>query len=953
MISNVKKSNKWLSDSNILNEYLFTLLPVEDEKIALNLLKNFADIKKILKSDNKDKIKYIYFNESKISEILMDSDEIIFINDENIYYFKEFDNTFYLGLLVQKDQNIINYNFSKKLISNIFNFLKLVTEKGILIAILPKIVLDLINNYKASDVYDSLNDDNELKKIETQCKDIINKNFLLFKNIEVDIKENEFYSLKVDEIIIKILIALIKSDKFDNGDYIFEIVNELELENIYITKTMFDELSKTLNMDNDYIRPYLIMKVEDLFDVKRINFYFFLIKYIFKNPFYFFHIPLLLNVRNIIIYIIRKELNKMFYFKSKYEKVFNINERVDYLIKVITDNEYYYKKYIEHFRLSKLQAIVFFGKNFFCESRKNDIKKIESIIEKKESDQYEKILKDNKKLIEDIKVRLEMINIMNKLNFLLADHSTNKIKLEKIIHGWNIIEKMIRTGKFTRLQKDTTKKLFNIFINKDNLEIINKIFVKREYLLFLEKNNHLSKVNNINISNDSKIIAKAMDSVDFRYDNQLESSSIIIQTYSVISNSKATSITNQSQYMKNFSSIFEKEENMVVSLKFRQYFRKSDSIKIIEHCEIIGRHDNAEFIRQLSNGELVSGGKNNELIWYDHSFSTIEEIDVKEPQYNLYEINPDNNSDEEINIISFSKNKIYFLSINSKEKKSGIKGKLKNSSLISVYYLDKNLSLILGLEKIATFSNYWDKTKTEIKSIFNLDTYYRGGISIKIEKEQIFAFTSSEIIPNGENKMIFYNYYQNRIIGEINGYSFVTSYNNLCEINQTLIPNKKVLLGACSKKEKGVIIFGILVINLKYYKKFEYSYYFEETKNFEVSCFCQILNVDNNNSIYDDITNKKMIDIKYTEYLFICGYENSKREGLIKLYSITIDKDKEDFIKIKFIQDIEIEKNQNFKGFDGKISCIIQSRITGNILVTCWDGNVHLFKPPNIDFFNK
>ena len=29
-----------------------------------------------------------------------------------------------------------------------------------------------------------------------------------------------------------------------------------------------------------------------------------------------------------------------------------------------------------------------------------------------------------------------------------------------------------------------------------------------------------------------------------------------------------------------------------------------------------------------------------------------------------------------------------------------------------------------------------------------------------IQKEQIFAFTSSEIIPNGENKMIFYNYYQ-------------------------------------------------------------------------------------------------------------------------------------------------------------------------------------------------
>ena len=957
MISKVKKANKWLSDYIILIEYLFILLPVEDKKIASNLLKNFSDIKKILKSDNKDKIKFIYYNESKISEILMDNDEIILISDENIYYFKEFDNCFYLGLLVLKDPNIMNYNFSKNLISNIFKFSKLVIKRGILITLWQKIVLDLINNYKLSDLYDSTNDDNELKKIVAQCEGTISKYISLFKNIDVDIKENDFYSLKIDETYTKILNALIKSDKFNNADYLFEIVNELELENIYITKTMFDELSKTLSMDNDYIKPYLIMKVEDLFDIKRINFYFFLIKYIFKNPFYFFHIPLLLNVRNIIIYIIRKELNKMFYFKSKYEKAVNIIDRVDYLIKVITDNEYYYKKYIEHFRLCKLQAIVFFSKNFFCDCHKTAIKVMESVVVKKESEKYEKILKENNKLIEDIEIRLNMINIMYKLNLFLGDYILNQKKLEKYTHNWCIMEKMIKTGKFKRLQKDTCRKLINLSFNKDNLEIIYKIFDKGEYLIFLgemEKNKNLPKINIIDNSNDSKIIAKAMDSADFRYDNQLENSSIMIQTYSVYSNSKATSISNQSQYMKNFSTIFEKEENMVISLKDQEYFKKPDIYKIIEHCKIIGRHDSAEFIRQLSNGELISGGKDNEIKRYDQSFSKIEEIDLKEPQYNLYEINPDNNrEEEEINIISFSKNKINFLSIKSKEKKSEIEGKLKNPSLISVYYLDKNSSLILGLEKIATFSNYWHKTTTEIKSIYNLDTYYRGGISITIQKEQIFAFTSSEIIPNGENKMIFYNYYQNRIIGEINGYSFVTSYNNLCEINQKLIPNQKVLLGACSKKEKGVIKFGILVINLQYYKTFKYSYYFEETKNFEVSCFCQILNVDNNNSIYDDITNKKMIDIKYTEYVFICGYENNKREGLIKLYSITIDKDKENFIKIKFIQDIEIEKNKKFKGFDGKISCIIQSKITGNILVTCWDGNVHLFKPPNIDFFTK
>ena len=33
------------------------------------------------------------------------------------------------------------------------------------------------------------------------------------------------------------------------------------------------------------------------------------------------------------------------------------------------------------------------------------------------------------------------------------------------------------------------------------------------------------------------------------------------------------------------------------------------------------------------------------------------------------------------------------------------------------------------------------------------------------------------------------------------------------------------------------------------------------------------------------------------------------------------------------------------------ITCITQSNISGNILITCWDGNIYLFKPPNIDFF--
>ena len=69
------------------------------------------------------------------------------------------------------------------------------------------------------------------------------------------------------------------------------------------------------------------------------------------------------------------------------------------------------------------------------------------------------------------------------------------------------------------------------------------------------------------------------------------------------------------------------------------------------------------------------------------------------------------------------------------------------------------------------------------------------------------------------------------------------------------------------------------------------------------------------------------------------------------MYKIGINDD--DHLIIKYIQDIYIEQGKNFKGFNGQISSIVQSRTTGNIIVTCWDGNVHLFKPPNLEIFKE
>ena len=45
------------------------------------------------------------------------------------------------------------------------------------------------------------------------------------------------------------------------------------------------------------------------------------------------------------------------------------------------------------------------------------------------------------------------------------------------------------------------------------------------------------------------------------------------------------------------------------------------------------------------------------------------------------------------------------------------------------------------------------------------------------------------------------------------------------------------------------------------------------------------------------------------------------------------------------MQDIETDI------IDSPINCIIQSKISGNILVTSYSGNIYLFTKPNIDYY--
>ena len=90
-----------------------------------------------------------------------------------------------------------------------------------------------------------------------------------------------------------------------------------------------------------------------------------------------------------------------------------------------------------------------------------------------------------------------------------------------------------------------------------------------------------------------------------------------------------------------------------------------------------------------------------------------------------------------------------------------------------------------------------------------------------------------------------------------------------------------------------------------------------------------------------------------TNYFFAGGFESDSKQGLIKLYEVIYKKsdDNKENIEIIFLQDVEFDNNGEFQGFQRTVNCIFQNKSNGKILVSCWDGNIYLFSPPNLEFY--
>ena len=586
------------------------------------------------------------------------------------------------------------------------------------------------------------------------------------------------------------------------------------------------------------------------------------------------------------------------------------------------------------------EPFIFYDKIFFGEkdieityeefiSNKGNYENFKSLGKKELADNFNKFLYFLKEIEDNIKknyknkFKLEIKLEFNKEN----DNNNSDSSIYNITCIYSIIEPIVK--------KIKSYKEENILCNGTNSNNQGFFFLLDE--INSEKYNNLEYINDIQNNKISKSIERK---------NKVEEK----ESYTKKEKEKSTFLEDKSKDMQSYSTGI---QSYIIDLQTK---KKADPLEIIKFVKIVGEHKNsADFIVELKNGFYISGGCENILILYDAYHN--EKIKIREYNDWVFKVGEKMNSKETsediIQLLCTTNQEFDIIELDMKTLKTNkSQYQLPKKTNINFVEMKENNIVLLGRGGASYYIDLFNSKKQLTENKIT-DKTYRG--LIKLNDKNV-SLSSNKIIPDGEDILLLYNTKKKTIPYKINNYSFVVSINNLAIMpREETKSNYKILLCACRKYTK-VQQNGILLVNPQLGDNKNIDNPFYETDNFEVYCFCPILIVKNNNINFENINEKyrENITINDTDYFFVGGFDIEKREGQIKLYRI-IYGSKAWETKIKFIQDIVIpnDEEDQFKDFDGPISCIIQSKISGYILVTCYNGCVYLFTPPNMESYIK
>ena len=252
-------------------------------------------------------LKFIYNNKNEIKKLLYDEDIILILDNKVISNNNYMSDYFYLYEIIIDDKEIINYLYDFELIKKLIERMK-AENHNLKKFILYIFAYSILYNYKDSN-NDSSSDENKdiYNKIHNEIDEFIKSQQQILKEFDLNLDLLNYKDFNIDNIYAEIIISLIKNKKFDDFKYTKNIMKQLDIQNIELTKEMFNALQKEFNdySNKEYIAYYKITNEENLLNEKCINFYYILFKYVFKMPFYIYKIQFFLDVQESIKNIIR------------------------------------------------------------------------------------------------------------------------------------------------------------------------------------------------------------------------------------------------------------------------------------------------------------------------------------------------------------------------------------------------------------------------------------------------------------------------------------------------------------------------------------------------------------------------------------------------------------------------------------------------------------------------
>ena len=769
----------------------------------------------------------------------------------------------------------------------------------------------------------------------------INFNYILLKYI----LKNSYYIyqipflLRTRAIIISIINSNLRKLLYldmsieikEKMEYLLEVITDSKY---YFLKYINYQLKEILNYYKQFLyesKKEDIISIENHINKKGIIDY--------KKYLPDFNIVKKINkIIPIILYLFSQNINN----KEKPETVLN-----EFLNNLEKYEEIVVERYSIKMNNEEKQIIM----NFLMDSKNQEI--LIKIVHEKTYNSFLDIknIFDNKKSLEEKRIESENQNIENNIKKPKINNTLNPMKKLQ-----NNSTKMISKGSSKKKEKGGSEK--EIVSNLKENDEINQNSNKRNPNQNQESNNQLnssySKISFIEyfsqIKNDkNQSMNTNLETLGSKLKSEIKNETIESKYYSIIE--KKEIIYNiQNEYKK------EIENNQKENKKIQKETEKNHKEKEEKKYPKI---KTTEFIKEINNNFLLIGGINSNIDILDQSYKKIYTLSTITKKINniVYSINENkkNLSKNKFEMIFCCNNDVcnlFEFNYEDNNIKSVIEGKYIDQSGLYSIELSNNESnyIILGKDGVFMVSDLSSKIiNGKIFNIYKNPSY--GGILI--DKDILaFVIDFNLLNKNQKTKLIFYNLTSKKIVKNVEfKYQFNLSQNSLSLMEYRSENNKekgnKILLCACKKYIRGQKN-GILLLNCNFYENKEIvEQKFLETKNFEPNCFCQL-------SIYKSkekqILNQNL-DIKETNYFFIGGFDLIRLRGTIKLFKL-IYNNKNNIIEIKYIEDVLFLQEKE-KYYKSPISCIIQTKKTGEILISFLNGNICSFTSPKNDFLEK